>query len=218
MLIHCHACNSKMRAPDSAAGKRVKCPKCAAIVRVPTTEAPDTDPEAAGVSSAPLPPAPPPVTVEPESANDDESTGTEVTASKPRAKTDDEPDGKARGRTREWDDEDDPEDFRDYDDLNVRRAGARNSINNFAMTGMVLGFVSLGIETGGLCCCGLIGAGAIGTVTGILGASCGYMGKVPGSENYAMTGLICGSIGAGLGLVELITGIAVIGLHFGMMN
>src|ERR1051325_9529869 len=47
MLITCTSCGAKIRGPDSAAGKRVKCPKCAVIFQVPKLEA----------SASPRPPA-----------------------------------------------------------------------------------------------------------------------------------------------------------------
>ncbi len=36
--IQCAKCSAKMSAPDAAAGKRVKCPKCAAVIAVPVAE------------------------------------------------------------------------------------------------------------------------------------------------------------------------------------
>jgi predicted Zn finger-like uncharacterized protein len=38
LLITCSGCNSKIRVPDSAAGKRVKCPKCATLIPIPEAE------------------------------------------------------------------------------------------------------------------------------------------------------------------------------------
>ena len=39
MLVVCTSCATKIRVPDTAAGKRVKCPKCATVIQVPTEEA-----------------------------------------------------------------------------------------------------------------------------------------------------------------------------------
>ena len=64
MLIVCDGCNSKVRVPDSAAGKRVKCPKCLTVIRVPAAETPAEDakpePEPTNVSATPMAPPPPP--------------------------------------------------------------------------------------------------------------------------------------------------------------
>jgi hypothetical protein len=41
MLVTCDKCQSKIKVPDSAAGKRGKCPKCGAIIAIPAAEAPE---------------------------------------------------------------------------------------------------------------------------------------------------------------------------------
>src|SRR5689334_10299080 len=101
MIITCQQCNSKIRAPEAASGKRVKCPKCAAIVPVPKSEEKRPD-------SVPATPQPPPIEVEPEP---EEATGAEVTASKP---------ARAESRSKPVvDDEDDwqpPERYDEHDD------------------------------------------------------------------------------------------------------
>jgi predicted Zn finger-like uncharacterized protein len=40
MLITCSNCQSKIRVPDSAAGKKGKCPKCGAVIAIPLEESP----------------------------------------------------------------------------------------------------------------------------------------------------------------------------------
>lgn len=53
--LTCSACSKPMQAPDVAAGKRVKCPNCQAVVSVPMQAA------AAAPAAVPARPAPPPV-------------------------------------------------------------------------------------------------------------------------------------------------------------
>jgi phage FluMu protein Com len=36
--VLCPSCNSKLNAPDAAAGKRVKCPKCQVLMELPAPE------------------------------------------------------------------------------------------------------------------------------------------------------------------------------------
>src|SRR5690242_6047025 len=58
MLITCSNCQSKIRVPDSAAGKKGKCPKCGTVIAIPLEEPPA---EAAIAEPAPVdevPPAP----------------------------------------------------------------------------------------------------------------------------------------------------------------
>jgi hypothetical protein len=38
--VTCPSCNATLRAPDTAAGKKIKCPKCATICNVPAAQAP----------------------------------------------------------------------------------------------------------------------------------------------------------------------------------
>ncbi len=38
--VVCPSCSASLRAPDSAAGKRVKCPKCTSTIEVPADELP----------------------------------------------------------------------------------------------------------------------------------------------------------------------------------
>src|SRR5437762_285003 len=40
MQVTCSNCQSKIRVPDAAAGKKGKCPKCGNIIAIPAAEAP----------------------------------------------------------------------------------------------------------------------------------------------------------------------------------
>jgi len=201
VLITCTACNSKMRVPDSAVGKKVKCPKCGAVLSVPAAEPP---PES-------ITPAPPPPPSEPITSHD----GTEVTAQIPASSVPKSP------PPRDDEDDDDFEppplrrDLNEDDYLNVGQGVGRRPVNSMAMTSMIMGIVAITFSTVGCLCCGVFGAG-IGTVCGIMALIFGFMGKVPGSESYAMTGIICGGVSALLGLIGIIAGILWIGLNIGM--
>jgi hypothetical protein len=160
--------------------------------------------------SVAAPPSPPPITVEP---IPEESAGTLVTASKPAAVD-------SRSRPLTEDDEDDwqpPERYdEDEDDFDVRRPGGKT--NNMALASMILGITSVSSMFVMICCCGMLGAGAVASITGVLALVFGFLGKAPGSESYTMTGLICGGIGAVGGACEFFGGIAILGLHFGFLN
>jgi len=41
--VTCSSCNGKFNAPDSAAGKRTKCPTCGGVIQIPTPPAPKED-------------------------------------------------------------------------------------------------------------------------------------------------------------------------------
>jgi predicted Zn finger-like uncharacterized protein len=221
MLITCDGCGAKIRVPDSAAGKRAKCPKCATIVNVPDLDNAEHDPDAEDtrVSAKPLPP-PAPIEVEP--LDEEEKTKVTSAGAKPPKPTgpidddeDDEDDRPVRKRRRMDEDEDDYLDVR-----SDRRTGSR--ANNLATTAMTLGIVSLVMSTIGGCCCGIFGA-IIAIICGGLALVFGFMGREPGSDGTAMTGIICGGIGLALGLLVLILGIFWIGFNLaggpqGMFN
>ena len=234
MLISCNGCNSKIRVPESAAGKRVKCPKCATLIRVPEVEnsSANAEPESTGVSSKPMPPAPPPLPAEPETQ---EAADPEAFSETPRSggskpppikskhassvdDDDDDEDGPSKKRRRTYDDDEDDED-EDSDELDVRRRGrVRNKPNNsMAMTSMVMGIVSVTLGTAGSCCCGMIGA-SIAIACGIMAIIFGIMGKTPGNESMAMTGIICGAVGVVCGVVIFLLGLSWLGLNLGMMR
>jgi Protein of unknown function (DUF1559) len=53
--VTCSSCSATLRAPDTAAGKRIKCPKCSAVTAVPNQSAPpqsDQDTMSSGVALA----------------------------------------------------------------------------------------------------------------------------------------------------------------------
>ena len=70
ILITCPTCGTNAAAPDNAAGKKVKCPKCQAVLDVPAQEAPpvlEVEPQPV-VQYAPPPSAYPAPAAEPPSS------------------------------------------------------------------------------------------------------------------------------------------------------
>jgi predicted Zn finger-like uncharacterized protein len=216
MLITCDGCGATIRVPDSAAGKRAKCPKCGSIVKVPQLDQPKEDPDTK-VSEKPMPP-PAPIEVEPL----DEDEKTKVTASgtkppkiKPKpAEAIDEDDDDEPIRKRRWDEGED-----DY--LAVRSGSPGGGANTTATAAMVLGIVSIVMSTGGVCCCSFLGP-VIAIICGGLAVALGFMGRGSGSNGTAMAGIICGGIGLALGLMMLVLIVFAIGLDMvgqqGMFN
>jgi predicted Zn finger-like uncharacterized protein len=223
MLITCTGCQSKIRVPDKAAGKRVKCPKCATVIQVPDLDKPadlvEPEPDDVGVSSRPMPP-PPPVETEPE----EEEASTKVTSrgAKPppikpkRASSiddgdDDEDEPKPPSKRRRHDEDDD-------DELDVRRPKKRRkAVNGMALTSMIVGIVAVSFGTVGICCCGMIGGG-IAVACGGTALVFGFMGRGGSSDGYALTGIICGAVGLVCGLIGILLGIFALSLNLGGMN
>jgi hypothetical protein len=205
MLITCNGCNCKIRVPDTAAGKRVKCPKCALVLKVPAEEkrpeTGSTEPDESTdvtASAPPLSAKPPPVSKQPASSSS-------------RDYDDDEDDEPAPRRR----DDDDDDEF--DDDLDVRNRRRRSSTNSMATTSMVMGVISVTMSTVGCLCCGMIGA-TIAAICGIMAISFGMMGNTPGNEGMAKTGIICGAVGLVCSLIGLVLGFIWLGVNLGMMN
>jgi len=211
MLITCTNCQSKIRVPEKAFGKRVKCPKCATVLQVPAASPPEETEVETPPTSISTKPLPEPTTITPEEPSEQEADQgeTEVTAT-PRPSTPGKkpPPMKApskRGSSFDDGDDDDEEEDddrrpkkrkrrrdRDDDDMDVRRrdwGDQPHGVNTYAMTSMILGIVSL-ISGFGSCCCGLFAA--LGLLCAVLAIVFGFMGKTPGSEAYAWTGIGCG--------------------------
>lgn len=86
------ACGLTLRAPDASAGKKVKCPKCAAILAVPAVDQ-------AGAAAAAEPAAAPPA-----AADDSGPTGKQETRPRPRLDEDEDEEDRPSRRSRREDD------------------------------------------------------------------------------------------------------------------
>jgi hypothetical protein len=137
ILVECPSCRAKLNAPDSAAGKKVRCPKaeCGTLVPVPEP----LEAEEVAVVDAAIAPLPPPKPVRAAVVDDDRPR-------KRRRDRDEDDDDRPRSRRGRDDDDDD-------DDRPRRRRGAERGRSG-ANTGKVVAFV-----VGGLLLLGGIGAG-----------------------------------------------------------
>jgi hypothetical protein len=127
--VVCPGCSAKLNAPESAAGKRVKCPKCQAAVPVPALvtefEVVEPEPAAPPEPERPARPAPRPA----RNADDDRP--------RKRARAEDEEEDRPRKRKR--DDEDDEE---DRPRKKVRKAGGVPPVLLFG--GIAAGVLAVG--------------------------------------------------------------------------
>lgn len=192
MLIVCTSCQSSIRVPDTAAGRKGKCPKCGTILTIPAVEAPPPAPPPS--APPPLPPTayaseiPPPLPPEPP-----------VVPRTPRGYDEDD------GLRRRYDDDD----F-DDDDLSIRRP-RRVGGKGMAISGMVLGLAGLLLAGGGvlvivggasfgqpdLCCYGCVGGStgiAISGLLGVLGIVFGSIGQSQSGRGFAWAGIITGGL------------------------
>ena len=175
MLISCNGCGKEMRVPDSAAGKRAKCPKCATLIRIPQLESTDSDTYSTSQSSSKA--KPPPIKKTRASSIDDDED-------------DDRPPKKRRRRDEDDDDEED-------DDVPRRKKRRRTSISMMAVASMILGLASLFILF--VCPTGVyfikfpivFVSTPIAAVGAIASVILGRMGNKPGSAVFAWIGMIC---------------------------
>jgi predicted Zn finger-like uncharacterized protein len=207
MLITCSNCQAKIKVPDSAAGKKGKCPKCGTVMTIPAAEAPAAEavaPEAVvparprpasavEVSAKKPPPPPPPPELQHEPVEQDYVEEGEL----PR------PPGKSPLTDDEIEDEEyDGHDEVEYQDDDDRPRRKKKKIRmgqpsiGMSLTSMILGIVSVVAGTGGCCCIPigvwtsplpfLLGGGAVGL---------GIFGLKQGGTGFAITGLVCGGVG-----------------------
>ncbi len=217
MLIVCTNCQSTIRVPDDAVGKKGKCPRCGTVITISAAG------DAPAVPAAPAsPPAETPLP----------STGYASTA--PPVSSEPPPLPKARARYDDFDDEPSPRydeddeprrrrEDEDDEDWDIRRRGPRRRAPSRGMSiaAMVLGLTGLFILLAstvvtflftaaagpGGCCVGIIGgpiALLVAGVLGLLGIILGFVGLSHGGRGFAWTGIGTGSASVLLVLLFLL--------------
>ena len=167
--VTCPSCSATLRAPDTAAGKQIKCPKCQTVITVPGATAP---PESQ------MSPAPPPPM----------ASAAPAKAVVPDYEEDDRP----RRRTREDEDDDRPR-------RRWRRSSGdganQSSSNNGLSIGLGIGAIAMGLLAAVFSlvpCCGAFvawPAGGIGLLLGLIGLAVCLMAKEKNVGAMIMTGL-----------------------------
>jgi LSD1 subclass zinc finger protein len=201
--ITCSTCNKKLKVPDAAAGKKVRCPACKAVVMVPVPEeelvAPDDDlvepDEDTAISEAPPPP-------KKKAAWDKGSPNEE----KPPNEEDegygldeeDEADRKRRKKKQRRRFEEEEEDRAD------RRS--RRGEPHRAVLIVVLGIVAMC----GACLCAFVGWGVGGIVLNMANTDLAKMQNKsmdPSGQGMTTAGKAFALIAIGLGLINAILGV-----------
>jgi hypothetical protein len=144
MLVKCPNCGKQLNVPDTAAGKKAKCPGCANIFEVMASSA---------VAAAPPAPKPPPPPIREDVEEDrprrrvrDEEDEDDRPRRRPRDEEDD--DDRPRRRSRDEDDEDE-----DFDDQPRSRSRSGSGSSNGSITSVGIISIVLGslITLGSLC-------------------------------------------------------------------
>jgi hypothetical protein len=176
VTVTCPNCATKLKAPDSAVGRKVKCPKCEGVIAVPTAHVEPVDRARRGVQAEPPDPVPYP-----------------ASPSRRRRQDDDEDNDRPLSRRRREEDYED-----DYDD---DRGPSRREPAQGGGLPMGLGIASLSVGVLGLLialipCVGAFGwpICAVGLVLGVVGLFLGI------SKGNAIAFPIAGSAVSGVAL------------------
>ncbi len=136
MQVQCPSCSKQLNVPDTAAGKKAKCPGCTTVFQIPPTTS---------VAATPAVPKPPPPV--PRAMADDDEDDKPVRRRRTRSEEDDDED-EPRSRAHRYD-EDEEEDDGDYE-RPIRRSTATRSGRVTALGIITIVWGSLSV-LGGLC-------------------------------------------------------------------
>lgn len=199
MQVTCSNCQTKIRVPDSAAGKKGKCPKCGTIIAIPALDAPEE------VAPEPVAEAPEPVAEPPASSSFDFAA--EPPPKKASRRDDDDdavesglPPRKSKARAA-----DDEEDYDDDDDDRPRRKIKKKASGEsvgLSVTSLVLGGSSF-VFGAGSCCCPLVTA-SLAFLLAIAAIVLGIIGMKQGGKVMAIIGMSLGGVGILLAILWII--------------
>jgi predicted Zn finger-like uncharacterized protein len=217
MQINCSNCQSKIRVPDSAAGKKGKCPKCGTIIAIPALDESD-EATAEPVVESPAEATAEPVSETPPSFN----FAAEPAPSRKAGRRDDDDDAVGEGlpprknRSRAADEEevaaDDAEAF--DDDKPRRKKNKEVESPGLSITSLVLGIVSVLSGCGGFGCCCFAPVSLLCAIGAVV---TGFLGMKKGGKVLAIVGMSLGGFSLLLALGGII--FAFVGTGFqAMMN
>jgi predicted Zn finger-like uncharacterized protein len=192
MQVTCSNCQSKIRVPDSAAGKKGKCPKCGNIIAIPVLDAPEEV-------------APEPVAEAPPTSSFDFEAGP-APAAKGSRDTDDALESGPPPRKSKVRAADDEEDY-DDDDEDARRRKKIKKKSSQESVGLSVTSLSLGgasfIFGAGSCCCPILTA-SLAFILGVTAIVLGIIGMKKGGKVMAIIGMSLGGVGILLALLWII--------------
>jgi hypothetical protein len=201
--VTCPGCQATLRAPDAAAGKKIKCPKCQTVADVPAAAPPAGN----QVSAAPPPPPQPLATAAPAPApppprREEESRRRDDDDRRSRRDDDDRP------RRRDRDDDDDDRRWRR--NRGPRRDAHETEHGTGLQLGLGIGSISLGVfalifSFMSFCCCSwpfVFGLGSVGLLLGLVGVIVALLAE--------RRGIIIPAIGTGVNIIALVTAVVMI--------
>jgi predicted Zn finger-like uncharacterized protein len=196
MLITCSNCQSKIRVPDSAAGKKGKCPRCGTVIAIPATG------EAAEEAPAEAPAEPPPPPPEPVA----EAPPAEGPARSPFDFSEPEPSAPPKKTSRKAVVADDEivEETVEPDEGAPRPRQPAKENTTLSLVSMILGILSL------LCSCPSFVswcAAPLPVVFAVAALVTGFLGMKQGGKGFAIAGMCCGGGGILLTIIMIVANI-----------
>lgn len=153
IAVVCSECNARLNAPDAAAGKTLKCPKCKSAIEVPEPEgAPDfevvDEPTPPRKKSAPAPSAKPAVAKKPVIIVEDDEDEEDEKPRKKKRPVDDDNDT-PRSKKRRQDDEEEDDEEEDYEKPRKKKKKKKlAAVNSGNMARNIIGIVVLVVALG----------------------------------------------------------------------
>jgi uncharacterized membrane protein YhiD involved in acid resistance len=196
--VKCSQCGTGLRAPDTALGKKIKCPRCAAVVPVPAGDPEQPESEPAPVSKqAPARPRGPEPPARPErspSPPPEEDSPRLQSSRHRRPFNEEQDDDRPRRRDRRDDDDDDRPPRRDRREAPSQGSGLPVG---FGVTALVLGIIAIVFSIIPLC--GSIVAWPLGGI-GLLLGGVGVALAVANKRGLGLTiaGTVCNVVGIGV--------------------
>ncbi len=184
MLITCSSCQSKIRVPEAAAGKKGKCPKCGTIIVIPTLEEAAAE-EAAAEAAPPL------------AAGGPSFDFASEPPPKRRPRDDDEEEAAADADEDRLDDE--------GEDRPRKKPRSQESIG-LSLTSLILGGTGLLSGTVCGCCCGVFQS-PLTFLLAVAALVCGFLGMKKGGKVLAIIGMSLGGAAMIASVIWLILGI-----------
>lgn len=187
MLITCSNCQSKIRVPDSAAGKKGKCPKCGSVIVIPAAETAVDE----AVEAAPGEAAPPPQPAD------------EQPAGSPFDFSESAPPRSRKGEMEDDEVFDEPAEVADGDEAPIERRRTKEH-TTLSIISLVLGSLSL------VCSCPSFVSWCAAPISFVFAAGAivtGFIGMKQGGRGMAIAGICCGGGGILLTIIMVIANI-----------
>jgi predicted Zn finger-like uncharacterized protein len=202
MLITCSNCQSKIRVPDSAAGKKGKCPRCGTVIAIPATG--EAAEEAPAEAPAETPPPPPEPVAEAPPAEEPARSPFDFSEPEPPPAPPKKASRKAAADEDEVVEEPEVEAYADEERPKTRKPVKESA--TLSLVSMILGILSL------VCSCPTFVSWCVAPLPFVFAVAAlvtGFLGMKQGGKGFAIAGMCCGGGGILLTIIMILVNIFV---------